>query len=63
MPTYQYACQTCEATASVTQPINEPIKAPQCLACKQPMHRQYETPAITFKGTGWGADKNRGKTR
>lgn len=63
MPTYQYACQTCEATASVTQPIDAPIREPKCLACNKLMIRQYGTPTITFKGTGWGSDKNRGSNK
>lgn len=56
MPTYNYQCPTCKATASVTVLIADTPKTPGCLACLKPMQRVYGGIAVTFKGKGWGKD-------
>ena len=57
MPTYNYKCPKCEATASHLVPINEPLIAPKCLSCKEDMDRIFAAPNITFKGGGWGSSR------
>jgi putative FmdB family regulatory protein len=57
MATYYYKCNTCEASASVSNPISEESKVPKCLECNKNMERVFSAPAVTFKGSGWGSDR------
>jgi len=57
MATYNYKCEICNATVSVSNPISEEIKTPKCLACKEDMTRVFNAPSLSFKGTGWGSDR------
>jgi len=53
MPLYSYTCKTCELTSAITRSIHDPEVIPTCLKCEQTMVRQYSTPGIRFKGTGY----------
>jgi putative FmdB family regulatory protein len=53
MPLYSYTCKTCEVTSAISRSIHDPEVIPACLKCDQPMQRQYSTPAVTFKGSGF----------
>lgn len=57
MPTYNFKCELCKATVSVTNPINEEVKTPKCLSCLIEMARVFSEPAVSFKGSGWGSDR------
>ena len=56
MPTYKYKCNTCDLTITVIQRMADATYTPICVNCSKELVREYESPAITFKGTGWGKD-------
>jgi putative FmdB family regulatory protein len=56
MPIYDYKCKTCDLRMSVIRKINEPDITPVCANCLKDLIRVYDTPAVSFKGTGWGKD-------
>jgi putative FmdB family regulatory protein len=56
MPYYDYKCNTCDLKMSVIRKIDEPERNPLCANCVKDLVRVYDTPAVTFKGTGWGKD-------
>lgn len=58
MPVYLYECKTCEQKASVSRGITEQEIPPVCIECAKPMVKQFGLTGVTFKGTGWGKDKN-----
>jgi putative FmdB family regulatory protein len=53
MPVYEYKCQTCTNTRTVTHGIEDNHQA--TCACGQPMIKVYYSPPIIFKGNGWAA--------
>ncbi|MEI7745303.1 MAG: FmdB family zinc ribbon protein, partial [Chloroflexota bacterium] len=60
MPIYDYLCTNCDHRADILHGINDP--GPNfCPSCGQEgmMRKQFTTPAIHFKGSGW-AKKDRG---
>lgn len=60
MPLYTYYCKTCDLTSAITRSIHDPEVIPTCLKCDKPMVRQYSTPAVAFKGSGfYQNDKNK----
>ena len=59
MPTYDYRCNTCEARATLVTAINKELTIPYCSKCHQEMRRDYGSPAVTFKGSGfYSTDKS-----
>jgi putative FmdB family regulatory protein len=56
MPIYDYKCKTCDLKMSVIRKIDEPDRTPLCATCVKDLVRVYDTPAVSFKGTGWGKD-------
>lgn len=58
MPTYDFKCIDCATTFNVVQGINAKAPHPKCAHCKKPMTRIYSAPPVTFKGNGWGKDRN-----
>jgi putative FmdB family regulatory protein len=56
MPIYDYKCKTCDLRMSVIRKIDEPDRTPLCANCVKDLIRVYDTPAVSFKGTGWGKD-------
>jgi putative FmdB family regulatory protein len=60
MPIYDYLCTECDHRADILHGINDP--GPNfCPSCGREgtMKKQFSTPAIHFKGSGW-AKKDRG---
>jgi putative FmdB family regulatory protein len=55
MPIYDYKCNTCELNMSVIRKIDEPERTPLCVNCVKDLVRVYDSPGVTFKGTGWAA--------
>ena len=53
MPTYDYRCKTCEAGATLVTGIDKDLYIPICAYCKTEMVRDYGSPAVTFKGSGF----------
>jgi putative FmdB family regulatory protein len=62
MPIYDYACSACGQVTEVVHGINDhgPKFCPECGA-EGTMTKNFTTPAIHFKGTGW-AKKDRGSS-
>jgi putative FmdB family regulatory protein len=62
MPIYDYACSACGKVTEVVHGINDhgPKFCPECGA-EGTMTKNFSTPAIHFKGTGW-AKKDRGSS-
>jgi putative FmdB family regulatory protein len=57
MPVYDFKCE-CGKTNTLTVGFKE-IDGFQCRCeCGKLMTRQYGVGAVTFKGSGWGKDKN-----
>jgi putative FmdB family regulatory protein len=56
MPTYHYRCKTCDLKMVVIRKLDEPERTPICVNCVKDLVRIYDSPAVTFKGTGWGKD-------
>lgn len=55
MPIYEFKCQICGASASITASMDSDLEAPKCDSDGVPMARDFSSPAIVFKGTGWGS--------
>ena len=55
MPAYEYKCSTCASTVTIIRSITEMEALPVCITCAIELTRVYDTPAVTFKGNGWGA--------
>lgn len=53
MPTFSYKCLTCSLKITVIRSIKDKESFPVCVNCATETIRDYETPAVTFKGTGW----------
>jgi putative FmdB family regulatory protein len=62
MPIYDYGCSACGQVTEVVHGINDhgPKFCPECGA-EGTMTKNFTTPAIHFKGTGW-AKKDRGSS-
>lgn len=57
MPVYDFKCQ-CGKTSTITIGIAEVEAFRMTCICGKVMVRQFGIGAITFKGSGWGKDKN-----
>jgi len=60
MPIYDYLCAACDHRSDILHGLNDP--GPNfCPSCGEEgtMRKQFTTPAIHFKGSGW-AKKDRG---
>lgn len=60
MPVYDYLCTFCDHRADILHGINDPGPT-YCPSCGREgtMRKQFTTPTIHFKGSGW-AKKDRG---
>lgn len=56
MPLYTYYCKTCDLTSAISRSIHDPEIIPICLKCNEAMARQYSTPGVSFKGSGFYAN-------
>ena len=52
MPLYEYVCDECENRFEVIQKFSDPL-ASSCPKCGGAVTKQFSSPAIQFKGTGW----------
>jgi putative FmdB family regulatory protein len=53
MPLYEYQCDACGQRFELIQKFSDP-PPDACASCgKGPVHRQFSSPAIQFKGSGW----------
>ena len=55
MPNYLFKCESCGEIIEVVCSIYKEPVVPVC--CGVPAVRYWITPAIHFKGKGWGKDK------
>ena len=53
MPSYEFQCEGCLTTGTVTASMNEQVSM-TCPKCERPMERIYSAPGLIFKGGGWG---------
>ena len=61
MPTYEYACSTCDATHEVQQKMSDPTLT-ECPVCGQPTVRKlFSGVGVHFKGPGFYRTDSRGK--
>ncbi len=52
MPTYVYACDTCQVQFEKFQSFNdEPLRS--CPTCQNTVRRVIQPAGVVFKGTGW----------
>jgi putative FmdB family regulatory protein len=61
MPLYEYECGACGHRLEIIQKFSDgpPGACPKC--GKGPLQRQFSSPAIQFKGTGWYVTDYAGK--
>ena len=59
MPTYEYSCPQGHGRFQLRQSFDSEPVAP-CPTCGVESKRQFSTPAILFKGSGWYATDSRG---
>ena len=57
MPIYEFECDLCGSIKSVSQSIDAPAPQFSCDSCQIIMMRKWSSPAIHFKGDGWGGSK------
>lgn len=57
MPNYDYRCLACNELFEVARSYKERETDVACPTCKYPATRVYSSPAVKFKGVGWGGDK------
>jgi putative FmdB family regulatory protein len=60
MPIYEYACRKCKAHVEILQKLTDkPLT--RCKKCGGRLEKQWSTPGIQFKGTGWYVTDYAGK--
>lgn len=52
MPLYEYQCTACEDRVEILQKMNDPPHS-VCERCGAAMKKQFSSPAIQFKGSGF----------
>ena len=52
MPTYQYACISCDHAFEAFQPFSEAALT-ECPQCKGEIRKVYATVGVVFKGSGF----------
>ncbi len=63
MPTYQYVCDDCDASAEVRQRFSDDPLV-NCAECGMPSLRRVIFPAgVIFKGSGWYKTDSRAKPK
>lgn len=61
MPVYEYQCPVCQEDYVETRGILEKEKKTQCENCRVDYVRIFNTPAVTFNGSGFYATDKKGK--
>jgi putative FmdB family regulatory protein len=59
MPIYDYKCNTCELKMTLIRKITEAAPIPLCANCVKDLVRVYDSPGLSFKGTGWAGKENK----
>lgn len=55
---YSYKCLNCSVVYEVERSIHAEASSPNCSSCHTEMSRVWNSPAITFKGSGfYSSDK------
>ena len=52
MPTYAYACKSCENAFDAVQSFSDPALT-ECPACGGPLRKVYGSIGVTFNGSGF----------
>ena len=59
MPTYEYACSSCDTTHDIVQPMTDPTLT-ECPACGEPTLRKlFNGVGVVFKGSGFYRNDSR----
>ena len=59
MPTYEYACSSCDATHDIVQKMTDPTLT-ECPACGEPALRKvFNGVGVVFKGSGFYRNDSR----
>jgi putative FmdB family regulatory protein len=53
MPSYDYQCNTCEQSVTITARIDQTVTAPICAKCAAEMKRKFWPILAQFKGPGF----------
>jgi len=60
MPVYEYKCPLCQATYTESRGITADEVIKQCENCKVDYIRVFNTPVVTFNGSGFYANDKKG---
>ena len=62
MPTYEYACRSCDEHFDVVQSIgDDPLT--ECPSCGGPLRKVFGAVGVVFKGSGFYKTDNRGSSK
>ena len=50
---YEYKCNKCKSVLEIERSIHAEANAPLCIDCHELMDRVWNTPGISFKGSGF----------
>jgi putative FmdB family regulatory protein len=60
MAMYEYKCNGCDQSITITRSISDKEVIPECLACKSKLSRVYSSVGVTFNGGGfYSTDKGK----
>ena len=59
MASYIYECSACNMQKTVDEPMTDEHKQPVCEICHHGMNRVWNTPSITFVGSGFYSTDNK----
>lgn len=64
MPTYDYICENCKTTFSISTSFSSSISCEIACPCchEENIHRLYSVPNVIFKGSGFHTTDNRKTT-
>lgn len=61
MPVYEYECPICKGKISVTRGMLDPEQKHKCYNCWEDMIRVYDSPAVSFNGSGFYSNEKKAK--
>ena len=56
---YDYKCEKCSSEITVERSIHAEASEPMCFNCHTTMNRVWNTPNITFNGSGFYSTDNK----
>jgi putative FmdB family regulatory protein len=60
MAMYEYRCNDCNQSITITRSISDKEVIPECLTCKIKLSRVYSSVGVTFNGGGfYSTDKGK----